>query len=121
MVHLLKDIEILESALIGINEGASDEKYRVISFFAPFDEENALILQEEIIGIIKWNKDMEEKDFLLNTKMVELKKMFNENNIDSLRHIGINFNNKLPLDGRTENSPLVPKGSLEGPKGNITT
>ena len=30
MVHLLKDIEILESALIGINEGASDEKYAAL-------------------------------------------------------------------------------------------
>mgnify|MGYP000844576895 CR=1 FL=1 len=30
MVHLLKDIEILESALIGINEGASDEVYAAI-------------------------------------------------------------------------------------------
>ena len=30
MVHLLKDIEILESALIVINEGASDEKYAAL-------------------------------------------------------------------------------------------
>tara|TARA_R110002167_G_scaffold68668_2_gene193850 strand:+ start:606 stop:845 length:240 start_codon:yes stop_codon:yes gene_type:complete len=30
LVNLLKDIEILESALIGINEGASDEKYAAV-------------------------------------------------------------------------------------------
>jgi hypothetical protein len=30
MIHLLKDIEIIESALIGINEGASDEVYAAI-------------------------------------------------------------------------------------------
>jgi len=30
MVDLLKDIEIIESALIGINEGASDEVYAAI-------------------------------------------------------------------------------------------
>ena len=30
LVNLLKDIEILESVLIGINEGASDEKYAAV-------------------------------------------------------------------------------------------
>ena len=30
LINLLKDIEILESALIGINEGASDEKYAAV-------------------------------------------------------------------------------------------
>ena len=30
LVNLLKDIENLESALIGINEGASDEKYAAV-------------------------------------------------------------------------------------------
>lgn len=30
MVDVLKDIEVLESALIAFNEGASDEKYQAI-------------------------------------------------------------------------------------------
>lgn len=106
---------------IQIQVGANNEKFRIVSFFGPFDEENALIIQEEITAVIKWNKDMEEKDFLLNTKMIELQKMFNENNIDSLRHIDINFNTNLSLDGKTESSQLVPKGNFEGPKGNINT
>jgi hypothetical protein len=33
MVDLLKDIEVLENALIAFNEGASDEKYAAVHEF----------------------------------------------------------------------------------------
>ena len=66
------------------------------------------ILVEEVLAIIKWNKDLEDKNELLNIKMIELKKMFSENNVDSLRRLNFNFNEILDLDGQENTNRLVP-------------
>ena len=39
--------------------------------------------------------------------MLELKKMFNENNVDSLRRLNFNFNDRLELDGQQDPTSLV--------------
>ena len=59
---------------------------------------------------------------LLNLKMVELKKVFSENNIDNLRNLDINFNaNLLNLNGQESDNEMVGEGSEEGPEGDTTT
>ena len=117
---LIKEVISNRDNKVQIQLGAYDDKQQIVSFFVPFDEPNALVIQEEILAIIKWNKDLEEKDFLLNQKMLELRKMFNENNIDSLRNLDINFNQQvLSLD--EEKPELVSKGNFERPTGDITT
>lgn len=117
---LIKEVISKRDNKVQIQLGANDDKQQIVSFFVPFDEPNALVIQEEILAIIKWNKDLEEKDFLLNQKMLELRKMFNENNIDSLRNLDINFNQQvLSLD--EEKPELVSKGNFERPTGDITT
>ena len=45
--------------------------------------------------------------------MLELKKVFNENNVDSLRKLNIAFDNKLELDGE-QFTGVVEKGDSEG-------
>ena len=66
--------------------------------------------------MIKWNKDVEEKNQLLNKKMIELQKVFHENNLDSLRDVNINFYPKLKPNTHEggENSKLVQSGNPEG-------
>ena len=72
--------------------------------------------------MIKWNKDLEEKNRLLEEKIVEMKKIFIENNIDSLRNLKIDFDNiKFKLNGREEFEPVASEGNSEGPEGNTTT
>ena len=39
--------------------------------------------------------------------MLELKKMFNENNVDSLRRLNFNFDNILESDGQEDPNSLV--------------
>ena len=46
-------------------------------------------------NIIKWNKDREEKTHLLDLKILELKKVFDSNNLDSLRNINFDFKEEL--------------------------
>ena len=69
--------------------------------------------------MIKWNKEREEKQLLLQQKMVELEKVFHENDINSLRNLDINFKTSmLNLNGGTKIEPLVKEGNGEGPEGN---
>lgn len=91
---------------------------KLISFFSTFDEVGAEHLSNNISAIIKWNKDIEEKNNLLDVKMVELRKMFEENNVDSLRKLDFTFKeNQLKLTDVEEANGLVTEGSDIGPEG----
>lgn len=114
-----KDKEVLSERgnKVQIKIGTANSKFKLISFFAPFDISGTELLSNEILAIIKWNEDQEEKNRLLNMKMLELKKVFNENNVDSLRNLNIAFDAKIELNGKelTEEIPtLVEKGDSEG-------
>ena len=107
---------------IQMKTGNSNETHKLVSFFNVFSEEGCKVLVEELKAIIKWNKDIEEKNNLLNLKMLELKKVFVENSVDSLRKLNFEFNeNNIELNGQERNRELVSPGSLEGPKGDTTT
>ena len=93
------------------------DKMKLVSFFTTFDEENVTILVQELNSIVKWNKDLEEKNNLLNHKMVELKKVFQENNIDSLRELNIGFNNNILNEGNTLDA-MVGESFEKGQTGN---
>jgi hypothetical protein len=105
-----EDIKVLQHRgnKVQINKGKKTDKKKVISFYSTFDEENIEVLVEEVLAVIKWNKDLEDKNELLNLKMLELKKMFNENNVDSLRRLNFNFDNILESDGQEDPNRLVP-------------
>jgi hypothetical protein len=104
-----EDIKVLHHRgnKVQINKGKKTDEKKIISFYATFDEENIEILVEEVLAVIKWNKDLEDKNELLNIKMLELKKMFHENNVDSLRRLNFNFNDTLDLDGQEDTNRLV--------------
>ena len=110
-----KDKEVLNSRgnKIQMKSGSNNEKHKLVSLFSQFDVSGTEMLIEEILAIIKWNRDQEEKNELLNIKMVELKKMFNENNVDSLRKLNIGFNNKLELNGE-ELTGMVKERDTQG-------
>ena len=95
---------------------------KAVSFYSIFDENGTSSLVTEIKKVIKWNKDLEEKNRLLEEKIIEMKKIFIENNIDSLRNLKIDFDNiKFKLNGREEFEPVASEGNSEGPEGNTTT
>ena len=118
----IKEVIASRDNKIQLQTGPKNKQHQVISFFSAFDAESSLVLEEEIMAVLKWNKEKEEKDMLLNLKMVELKKVFSENNINNLRNLDINFNaNLLNLNGQNSDSQMVGEGSDEGPKGDTTT
>ena len=118
----VKEVIASRDNKIQLQAGPKSDKHQVSSFFSSFDEESSLVLEEEISAILKWNREKEEKDMLLNLKMVELKKVFSENNIDNLKNLDINFNaNLLNLNGQESDNEMVGEGSEEGPEGDTTT
>ena len=80
-------------------------KFKSISFYSLFDEVGTQNLVDQIKKVIKWNKDLEEKNVLLNSKILEMKKIFGENNIDALRKL----------------TPMASEGNPERPEGDRTT
>ena len=72
-----------------VNDGNDD--YQLITFYVEKAEKGIKMLEETVYTIIKWNKDNEEKRYLLDTKIVELQKIFETNNVDSLRSLNFDF------------------------------
>ena len=99
---------VLSSAVTTTQIKVNDksETHVLISFYCPFDSEGVELLISDIDRVIKWNKDREEKDNLLNMKIIELQKVFESNNIDSLRSINFDFNKtqvQINLDDKKPN------------------
>ena len=69
-----------------------NETHTLLSFYCPFTSPDVDTLFLDIDRIIKFNRDLEEKVNLLNVKKLELEKIFESNNIDSLRTINFDFN-----------------------------
>tara|TARA_R110001583_G_scaffold28401_1_gene100846 strand:- start:1300 stop:1740 length:441 start_codon:yes stop_codon:yes gene_type:complete len=99
---------------IQMKTGSKNENHKIISFFTPFSEEGTSLLIGEIKAIIKWNTDIEEKSNLLNMKMMELKKMFSENNVDALRKLEFNFTPNMILNEKGKEGRLVATRDIKG-------
>ena len=112
-----KDKEILGSRgnKIQLKLGKSNDTHKLVSFFSTFDDEGVTLLVDEVRAVIKWNMDQEEKNNLLNQKMIELQKMFTENNVDALRKLEFEFKEeKLTFNGEEDVDGLASEGDSEG-------
>ena len=112
-----KDKEILGSRgnKIQIKLGKSNDTQKLVSFFSTFDDEGVTLLVDEVRAVIQWNMDQEEKNNLLNKKMIELQKMFSENNVDALRKLEFEFKEeKLIFNGEEGVANLASEGNSEG-------
>jgi hypothetical protein len=112
-----KDKEILGSRgnKIQIKHGKSNDTQKLVSFFSTFDDTGVILLEDEVKAVIKWNMDQEEKNNLLNQKMIELQKMFTENNVDALRKLEFEFKEaKLSFDEEEGVTELASEGDSEG-------
>lgn len=97
-----------------VEQKTNKEDVRLISFATAFDQSSLNILFTNINGIIKYNKEREEKDFLYQQKITQLKKFFDENRLDDLKNLEFSFKESFKLDmddeEQSENVGLVPKG-----------
>lgn len=69
---------------------------RLISFVSEISEEHIQKTQLNITGIIKYNLEREEKERLFETKVDELKKLFEKQNLEKLKGLYFDINEPNP-------------------------
>lgn len=84
---------------------------RLISFAANFDDESVKKTLNSIKSIINYNKELEEKEVLLQLKIEELKRLFETKQLNELHNL--NFETKqivkpVTLDGAFDESTEEP-------------
>ena len=78
---------------------------RTFSFVSPFIEDNVEDLLKNLKNIISYNKEIEEKEKLFNSKVQELKNIFEKQNLEKLHSLKFELINKdLTFDNGEETS-----------------
>ena len=76
---------------------------RSISFVSEFSQESVDNTIESIKGVIRYNKEREEKERLFESKVTELKTLFEKQTLGDLK--GLEFNINQPKLNLTEDEP----------------
>ena len=87
-----------------LNNGPTEDNLLSLSFVSPYIESDIEKTQVNILGIINYNLEREEKERLLNFKINELKTMFEKENLDSLKALKFEINSqteKTLTNGKT--------------------
>lgn len=90
------------------NESTETGK-RFFSFVSTFNEGEVEKIFNNLRNIIKYNKEREEKDKLFQTKVNELKSIFEKQNLDNLQALKFEISNdqKIELEDGEENTDPV--------------
>jgi hypothetical protein len=89
-----------------VNNGVNDE-YLSLSFVAEFNENEISTTQKNILGIVNYNLEREAKEKLLESKINELKNIFDKESLDNLKVLKFNINEekKSTKDVKNNESP----------------
>jgi hypothetical protein len=93
-----------------VNMGTVDEGLMGMSFVSETDEEKLTLTQNNIIGIINYNLEREQKDMLLEAKINELKGIFEKQSLDSLKSLKFDIKSNeinYKQNGKSKPSELV--------------
>lgn len=94
-----------------VNLGTIDENIIGMSFVSELDENSLTLTQNNIIGIINFNLEREQKENLLEQKINELKGIFEKQSLDNLK--SLKFDLKTPSEvtfsknGKSKNSQIL--------------
>lgn len=93
-----------------LNNGSLEDKLH-LSFICDFEENSLNLIQNNILGIIRYNLEREAKEKLFETKVNELKSMFDKENLDTLKALQFELNKSVILDdgdgqGNTETTGI---------------
>jgi hypothetical protein len=93
-----------------VNLGTVDEGLIGMSFVSEANEDNLTLTQNNIIGIINYNLEREQKETLLETKINELKGIFEKQSLDSLKSLKFDIKSNeinYKQNGKSKPSELV--------------
>jgi hypothetical protein len=112
-MHFPSNWKILKKFVIEdkfLNLGTVDEGLIGMSFVCEADEEKLTLTQNNILGIINFNLEREQKEALLETKINELKGIFEKQSLDSLKSLKFDIKNNeinFKQNGKSKPSELV--------------
>lgn len=87
-----------------LNNGSLEDKLH-LSFICDFEEKSLNLIQNNILGIIRYNLEREGKEKLFESKVNELKSMFDKENLDTLKALQFELNKNVILeDGNGQGS-----------------
>lgn len=79
--------------------------HRCFSFVSAFEEKLVEDMLINLNGVIKYNKEREEKERLFETKVTELKQIFDKQNLENLKNLSFELTEKkLSLDNELTES-----------------
>ena len=82
-----------------IENETSIKDFRSFSFVSVFEEKLVEEMLINLNGVIKFNKEREEKEKLFETKVSELKQIFDKQNLENLKNLSFELTEKkLELD-----------------------
>ena len=93
-----------------VNMGPVDEGLIGMSFVSETNEDNLNLTQNNIIGIINYNLEREQKEMLLETKINELKGIFEKQSLDSLKSLKFDIKSNeinYKQNGKPKSSEMV--------------
>ena len=102
---VINEVIKLKPSTTQLNNSDKSEQHQLISFYCAFEEKAVETAVSDIQRVIKYNKDQEEKVNLLNLKRLELEKIFETNDVNSLRALEFNFSLKTDTPPKLDNLP----------------
>ena len=87
---------VVEDKIVEVE--ATSEGERFFHFVSDMSEDNVQLVQNNIVGIIKCNVEREEKEKLFQTKIEELKTIFDKSSLKNLKSLKFEVKNKIELN-----------------------
>lgn len=95
-MHFPQSWKILKKFVVEdrfVNLGTVDDNLIGMSFVSELDENSISLTQNNIIGIINFNLEREQKENLLEQKINELKGIFEKQSLDNLKSLKFDLKN----------------------------
>ena len=90
-----------------LNQGSSEDETKIIfSFVSEMTSESLKKTHDNIIGIINYKLEREMKENLLQSKIDELKNIFNNQSLDQLKNLSFDLK-------QSKKNILIPNGTSE--------
>jgi hypothetical protein len=92
-----------------LDNGLIEDDYRSVSFVCEISENEIEETQKNIIGIINFNLELEEKESLLENKISELKNLFEKENLNNLKKLEFKIR-AIKESKTTQANPIIIDG-----------
>jgi len=102
-----------------VENDTQSKTHRSISFVSEFSQEGVDNTIDSIKNVIRYNKEKEEKERLFESKVIELKSLFEKEALGDLKGLEFNINQpKLNLEENEprETTPVAGKGTRKRPE-----